>query len=257
MWYMGRRTKFFLTPTCEVITNPITGRWFLRVLRLSVTPQILSVRILLHSRACHIPCPSHLLFKFTCQTSMRIPLHSRTCDIPCLSHPFLKFFCRTSMRIHIHSRACHIPCPSHPFFKFFNQNSVRIVLHSRACHIPCLSHPFLKFFCRTSMRIPLHSRACHIPCRSHLFGFYHSNNFWRVWKIIMPFTMYFFKPLVTVRISKRVFCSAVSVRCWSLSQGTATETNYSCLHTAFEGWKVRGEVHGLVLIWNTRNFLRD
>jgi hypothetical protein len=44
---------------------------------------------------------------------------------------------------------------------------------------------------------------------------------------------------------------------WFLLQGTATETNYTCLHTAFEGWRVRGEVHELVVIWNTRNFLRD
>jgi hypothetical protein len=76
-------------------------------------------------------------------------------------------------------------------------------------------------------------------------------------KSLGPSLCVFFQPLMNVRISKRIFCSAVFVRRWTLSQGTATEINYTCLHTAFEGWKVRGGVHGLVLIWNMRNFLRD
>lgn len=133
-------------------------------------------------------------------------------------------------------------------------------LYAYSSPLLCVSHSLpissiLQVFHRNSVPIVIHSRACHIPCPSHLFGFYHSNNFWRVWKISRPFTeFFFFKPLRTVRISKRIFCSAVFVRCWSLSRGTATEINYACLHTAFEGWKVRGEVHGLVLIWTRETF---
>jgi len=202
MWYMGRRIKFFLTPTCEIITNPITWKWFRRVLRLNITPQILSMY---------------------------------SSPLPCVSHSL----------------------PISSFLKVFLPN-----LYAYSSPILCVPHSlpissFLQVFYRNSVPIVIHSRACHIPCPFHLFRFYHSNNFLRVWKISRPFTMYFFKPFRTVRFSKRIFCSAVFVRCWSLSQGTATEINYVCLHTAFEGWKVRGEVHGLVLIWNTKNFLRD
>ena len=149
---MGRRTEFFLTATCEVITYLITCRWFLRALRLNITPQILSVRILLHSLACHIPYPSHPFFKSFCRTFMRIfstPLRA--------TFPTHLILC-SSLSAETSCVSSPLPCVPHSlpisfFLQVFLPNLHAYPPHSRACHISYPSHSFFKSFCRTFMRI--------------------------------------------------------------------------------------------------------